>query len=158
MTTENCNDPLTEKQKKECNLRNQIRINAPKIVWVPDAAFYYSADQGKTQAGTLGLMSAEQVGAGKATIKQACDKLLDVSAATAQGRKYLGFRPMEDDSGEFYYVEKANWGKVAGFSNFYIAPDSNSIGFYLLSNIPNREFNKKINMKENMLKFSLVNQ
>lgn len=155
---EDCSTQPNEIKTLECNLRNQIRVNAPKIVWVPDAAFYYSTDAGVSQSErTMGLMSVVQANPGTTTIKQACDILLDVSGAEKIGRIYLGFRPMENDSGEFYYVDQAQWGKGDEFKNFYISSDASSIGFYLLANIPNYPFTKNIQMKQNILKFNLVN-
>ena len=118
---ENC-DVLPETEQNQCTLlKERISTTQPKFVWVPDADLKHVDDEGSS------LIMYEPVE--KMTTRDAVYKII---LDEGQTKIYLGFRPMENDTGVLYYVAKGT-----SFDNF-------------------DEYNNLIEMKKDLLTFALI--
>jgi len=130
--------------KRACDMRNQILMCQPKFVWVPDADLR-RVDNTTTEE----LIKFEKVS--NMTTRDVINKLMMCNEHV--DRLYLGFRPLENDEGFIYYVDKGTPSEK--FNEYFVMDDHASIGFYLLVNIPNFEYTNLIQMRGGLLKFGL---
>ena len=167
MALQACRDMgMTEKQTAEEAAKIDAMGRAiaefqPKIIWLPDADLKFSAKAGVTNAHLI-----KQEPTSGTTAKVAIAFLIRADAHP--DRIYLGFRPLEDDKGVFFYVDrkegdavlrKENQGEIKAFfeqfKNYIIEPDENSIGFYFMVNVLNYDYTRNIQFFDAILKFSL---
>ena len=146
------------------SLQKDIAVTQPKIVWLPDADLlrFESEAAGQSPSDKRGkLIKYETVK--NTDTKKAFVHLIESSKDP--DKIYIGFRPLEDDKGVYYYVDKKypptladdNSRKVyyEKFRNYIIKGDKESIGFYFMVNIINYEYTSRIKMVLDLLKFNV---
>jgi hypothetical protein len=160
---------MTEAQTQDEGLKidkmvKSIKEYQPKIVWLPDSDLKFFSPNGK--ANNTGLIRYQD--AKDTTAKIAIGFL--VEAGRDPDKVFIGFRPLENDTGVYYYVDRLPGDKVlvtgdkaqqtayfTQWENYMIGPDKDSIGFYFMVNVLNYDYTRYIKMMVDILKFSLKN-
>lgn len=111
-----------------------------RLVWLPDADMVF---KGEGQ-GPLKTRMLENI-----TVRGELREMLKIEDSDVIE---IGFRPLEDDRGMVYYVDKGTDAGM-GFKDYIIEPTEESIGLYFMVNNLNLPYTTEIQMDNTLLKF-----